>query len=302
MSDSSKPTVAICGLGTMGAGMARQLLSAGYSTSVYNRSRERAVSLESAGATVVDSPRAAAQKADIVISMVSDDNASRAVWLGENGALSGVKRGALLIESSTLTVEWVKELAHAAQQRQCDFVDAPVTGSKPQAEAGELLFLAGGTENAVQRARPLFDAMGRGVVHVGETGSGALLKLINNFLCGVQAASMAEALGWLQAANLNPAEAIKVLGEGAPGSPILRRTAERATQHDFTPAFSLRLMIKDLMYAVQEASRSGLELHTAMAALERFRQAEQKHLGEEDFAAVVQPLLTEAATGKRGKP
>ena len=301
MSDSSKPTVAICGLGTMGTGMARRLLSAGYPTWVYNRSRTRAVSLESDGAVVAESPRAAAQKADIVISMVADDNASRSTWLGENGVLAGVKRGALLIESSTLTVEWVKELAQAAQQRQCDFVDAPVTGSKPQAASGELLFLAGGTQSAVERARPVFAVMGRGVVHVGATGSGALLKLINNFLCGVQAASMAEALGWIEAANLNAAEAIKVLGEGAPGSPIVRRTVERTLQNDFNPAFSLRLMIKDMMYAVQEASRSGLELHTAMAALERFRQAEQKGLGEEDFAAVVRPLLTETAEGKRGK-
>jgi 3-hydroxyisobutyrate dehydrogenase len=192
----------------------------------------------------------------------------------------------LLIECSTLTVEWVKELADAAQRRQCDFVDAPVTGSKPQAASGELLFLAGGTQSAVERARPVLSVLGRGVICVGGTGSGALLKLVNNFLCAVQAASMAEALAWMEHSGINVDQAVKVLGEGAPGSPIIRRTAERAAQNDFTPFFSLRLMIKDLMYAIREGSRSGVELRTATAALQRFRQAEEKGFGEKDFAAV----------------
>lgn len=290
MSDSSKPTIAICGLGTMGGGMAGKLLSARYPTWVYNRSREKAESLKANGAMVADSPRAAAQNADIVISMVADDNASRSIWLDESGALADVKPGALLIECSTLTVEWVKEVADAARQRQCDFVDAPVTGSKPQAAAGELLFLAGGSESAVERARPVLSAMGRGVVHVGGTGSGSLLKLVNNFLCAVQAASMAEALAWMESSGINIAQAVKVLGEGAPGSAIIRRTAERAAQNDFTPFFSLRLMIKDLMYAIREGSRSGVELQTATAALQRFRQAEEKGFGEEDFAAVTRTV------------
>ena len=125
---------------------------------------------------------------------------------------------------------------------------------------------------------------------MGATGSGALLKLVNNFLCGVQAASMAEALAWMETAGMDVDQSLKVLGEGAPGSPIIRRTAERAVQNDFTPAFSLRLMIKDLMYAVQDASRNSVELQTASAALQRFRQAEQQGFGDEDFAAVMLPL------------
>lgn len=279
--------------------MAGRLLAAGYSTTIYNRTRDKAAAFAQRGASVADSPRAAAKDAQVVISMVADDNASREVWLGGQGALAVVKAGTLLIESSTLTITWVKELARAAAERGCDFLDAPVTGSKPQAEAGELLFLAGGTADAVEKARPVLSEMGRGIVHLGATGSGALLKLVNNFLCGVQTASMAEALAWLEASHMNIEQAVKVLGAGAPGSPILRRTAERLAQNDFTSAFTLRLMLKDLMYAMKESSLTGIKLQTAAAALERFRQAEQEGLGDDDFAAVALALREQTSKAKR---
>jgi len=286
----AKPRVALLGLGAMGAGMAGRLLAAEYPTTVYNRSREKAAPFAQRGATVAAFPRDAAAKADIVVSMVADDPASRDVWLGENGALAGAASGSLLIECSTLTVKWVRELAGEMTEHGCDFVDAPVTGSKPQAAAGELLFLTGGSDAAVERAKPVLSAMGRGVVHLGPTGSGALLKLINNFLCGVQAASMAEALAWLQTGGIDRDKAVSILSEGAPGSPILRRTAERAGKQDFVPAFSLRLMAKDMTYALEEASRSGIDLQTAASALARFKDGLQKGFGEEDFAAVTKSV------------
>lgn len=299
MNQGTQPSVAICGLGTMGIGMAGRLLAASYPLTVYNRTPEKADALVKAGARAASSPREAAANADVIIGMVADDNASREVWLGERGALAGARRGSLLIESSTLTVTWIHELARAAAEHGCEFVDAPVTGSKSQAEAGELLFLAGGAESAVERARPALSAMGRGVVHVGKTGSGALLKLVNNFLCAVQTASMGEALAWMEAAHLDVDKAVKVLGEGAPGSPILRRTADRLKLEDFTPAFSLRLMIKDLMYAIKEGSHNGIQLQTAAAALSRFREAEQEGFGGQDFAAVALPLREHAGQTKR---
>ena len=288
--DKTKPRVALLGLGNMGAGMAGRLLAAEFPTTVYNRSHAKAAPFTQRGATAAASPRDAAMNADIVISMVADDSASRQVWLGGSGALAGVTAGSLLMECSTLTVQWVRELGAEAAKRGCDFVDAPVTGSKPQAAAGELLFLAGGSDAAVERARPVLLTMGRDMVHLGPTGSGALLKLINNFLCGVQAASMAEALAWLQAGGIDRAKAVSVLNEGAPGSPILRRTAERVEKKDFVPAFSLRLMAKDMSYAIEEASRSGVDLRTAASALARFQDGVSKGFGEEDFAAVAKAI------------
>jgi len=156
-----KTPVAVLGLGIMGSGMARRLVSSGFPLSVYSRSREKAAPFAELGVYLADSPRQAAERADVVISMVSDDTASRAVWMGDAGALAGARRGSVLIESSTLTVAWIKELAEASSQRDLEFLDAPVTGTKPHAESGQLLFLVGGSANAVEVARPVLSALGR---------------------------------------------------------------------------------------------------------------------------------------------
>jgi len=283
----SKPRMAILGLGIMGAGMASRLLSAGFPVAVYNRNPDKAGPFSNAGALVAGSPREAASHAEIIISMVADDIASQGVWLGENGALAGAARGSLLIECSTLTVGWIKELSAAAMQRGCEFLDAPVTGTKPHAASGELLFLVGGSASALATAQPVLSVLGRETVHLGPTGSGALLKLINNFMCGVQAASFAEAVSLIEAGGLDRAKAEAVLTSGAPGSGIVKRAAASAAANDFTPNFRLRLMAKDLGYAIDEASHRGLQLQTASSALALFKQAIVKGHGDEDFSAVV---------------
>jgi 3-hydroxyisobutyrate dehydrogenase len=282
----SKPNVAILGLGIMGTGMASRLLSAGFPLTVYNRNREKCVPFGDAGAFIATSPREAASRAQIILSMVADDSASRAVWLGENGALNGVSPGSVLIESSTLSVGWVKELEAAGAQRGCEFLDAPVTGSKPQAASGELHFLVGGSADALDAARSVFSVLGRDAVHLGPTGSGALMKLINNFMCGVQAASFAEAVALIDAGGLDRGKATSILSAGAPGSGIVKRIADRVVTNDFTPNFALRWMAKDLAYALDGASRNGVALQTASAALSVFEQAIAEGLGNEDFSAV----------------
>src|SRR5262249_20339014 len=151
---------------------------------VYNRTRSRAEPLAQAGARIADSPRDAARDADFVFAMVSDDPASREVWLGENGALSGAKQCAILLDCSTLTPRWVKELGQLAAERGCHFLDAPVTGSKPQADAGELGFFIGGDAETVERARPVLEPLSVFIHHMGPTGSGAMYKLINNLIGG----------------------------------------------------------------------------------------------------------------------
>ena len=280
-----KSHVAILGLGTMGAGMAGRLLSASFPLTVYNRNRDKARPFTASGADVADSPRDAASRSEIVISMVADDAASRAVWFGENGALAGAQRGSVLIESSTLSVGYVKELGDAAAQKGCQFLDAPVTGTKPHAASGQLLFLVGGSATVLDAVRPVLAAMSRDVIHLGPQGSGARMKLINNFVCGVQAASFAEALEMAKVAGLDQATAAKILTEGAPGSGIVKRIAAQLTAND-DPNFILRLMAKDLAYAVNEASAQGMQLQTASAALQIFQQAVAAGHGDEDFSAV----------------
>jgi 3-hydroxyisobutyrate dehydrogenase len=286
----SKPKVAILGLGIMGGGMARRLLSAGFPVAVYNRNKEKSAPLGSEGAFVANTPREAAARSEIILSMVSNDDASRDTWLGENGALAGAAPNSLLIESSTLTVGWIHELAGKTAERGCRFLDAPVTGTKPHAASGELTFLVGGTAEAVEAAKPVFSVLGRETNHLGPVGSGALMKLINNFVCGVQAASLAEALGLIHAGGLDRTKALSILTNGAPGSGIVKRVADRVTAGNFEPNFALRWMAKDLSYAIAEGSDRKISLQTATAALSVFQKAIAEGHGDEDFSAVSKAL------------
>ncbi len=151
--------IAILGLGVRGSGVAANWLKKGFAVSVYNRTRAKAAPLAAAGARIASSPRDAATDADIVVAMVADDDASRKVWFGEDGALAGMKRGAIAVESSTLTPDWVRELAAAAVAKGCDFLDSPVGGTKHAAAEGKLVLFVGGYAAALDRARPALEAI-----------------------------------------------------------------------------------------------------------------------------------------------
>jgi len=278
--------VTLLGLGTMGTGMAGSLLKAGIPLTVWNRTAARAAAFQSVGARVAATPCDAVRDATCVISMLSDVSASRSVWLGEGGALAGAAPGTLLIESSTITPNWLRELDAAARARGCSLVDAPVTGSRSQAAAGELLFLAGGEASAVERATPVLRAMGRDVVRLGPLGSGATLKLINNFVCAVQLAAFGEALAFLDKTQLDPNVALPVLLNGAPGSPLLKSIAARIAEHDSTVHFAIALMQKDITYAIEDAGARSVKLRTAGVALELFRAAAEHGFASSDLSAL----------------
>jgi 3-hydroxyisobutyrate dehydrogenase len=284
----SKPRVAFLGLGLMGSGMARRLLAGGFPLTVFNRNAEKAKPFAAEGAQIASRPREAAAKADVIISMVADDKASRSLWLGENGALAAAKPGAVCIECSTVTVNWARELSVAATARGCGFLDAPVTGSKTHAAAGELVFLAGGEPATLEKARPVLAAMSKAVLHIGPVGSGALIKLINNFVCGVQVASLAEAMAMIERSGLDRAKALEVLTGGAPGSPLVKTVSARMTAPDYTPNFLLRLMAKDLGYAIEEGRKLSVELATAATALEVFQNSIAAGYGDKDMAGIVE--------------
>jgi 3-hydroxyisobutyrate dehydrogenase len=280
--------VALIGLGTMGIGMGGRLLGAGFPLKVYNRTAERAAPLVARGAVQVSSPAEAAADSDVIIAMVSDDRASREVWLGEKGALRNVKKGAVPIDSSTMSPRWAREWAKTAKELGLSALDAPVTGSKPQAASGELIFLVGGDADALERARPALTVMSRRIAHMGPNGSGALMKLINNFLAAVQAASLGEAIALIERSGLNRDAALDILYNGAPGSPLIKTVGARMTAQDYAVNFFLRLMEKDLSYAMAEAREHGLNLRTAAAAASIFEEAEKRGWGDKDFSAVVE--------------
>jgi 3-hydroxyisobutyrate dehydrogenase len=289
-SDFVSKRVAILGLGTMGAGMAANVLKAGFSLSVYNRTAAKAKALVDGGAHFASMPGEAAEGASIVISMLSDDSASREVWLGGGGALEAVGKDAILIESSTVSPSWIAELADLSASRGAQFLDAPVTGSRMQAEAGQLSFLVGGNEATVEAAAPVLKAMSKEIVHLGPVGSGAKMKLINNFLCGVQVASLAEGLAWIERSGLDREKALAVLKSGAPGSPLLGAISARMVNQNYNVNFLLTLMAKDLLYAEAEAAHCNVDLKTAETARGLFEVAIAQGLGNEDMSSVIEPL------------
>lgn len=285
-----KMSVALLGTGTMGAGMARNLLKAGFAVTVYNRTRAKAEPLAAQGATVADTAAEAVRGAQVIVSMLADDEASRAAWKGEGGALDAAQEGAVLVESSTVSPDWIEELGALGAARGLHVLDAPVTGSRVQAEEGQLTFLVGGGEEALGRVRPVLEAMSKEVVHLGPAGSGARMKLLNNFLCGVQVASLAEGMSWLERSGLDREQALQLLRKGAPGSPLLSAISARMVSRDYSVNFLLRLLAKDLQYAHAAAAQAGAELTTAANALRLFERAMAAGHGGEDMAAVVEVL------------
>jgi 3-hydroxyisobutyrate dehydrogenase len=220
--------------------------------------------------------------------------ASREVWLGNDGALDAAMKGAILIESSTVSPSWIAELARLAEEHGADLLDAPVTGSRTQAEAGQLSFLVGGKDSTLEAATPVLKAMSKEITHLGPVGSGAKMKLINNFLCGVQVASLAEGLAWIERSGLDRDKALSILKAGAPGSPLFGAISARMVSHTYTVSFLLKLMTKDLLYAQNEAARFNVDLRTAEVARSLFESAIAQGFGDEDMASVIEPLRKEA--------
>ncbi len=290
----SKQSVALLGLGTMGHGMAINLLKGGFPLTVWNRTAAKAEPLAAMGAALAKTPALAAGSADVVLAMLSDDEASQSAWLGNDGALGAMGAGAIAVESSTLSPRWIAELATAAAKRGLRMVEAPVTGSRAQAAQGQLTFLAGGDHEALAAVTPVLRCMSKEIVHLGPMGSGAQLKLINNFLCAVQVTSFAEALRWIESAGLQRDVALDFLKRGAPGSGIFSAMSERMTRGTYEVNFLLRLMEKDIRYAQAAAAELGINLSTSSPTQKLFRTALEQGFGEKDMSAVVEVVRANA--------
>jgi len=290
VADIKATKVAILGLGTMGSGMASNLLKAGVPLAVYNRTQSKAQPFAAKGARIAATPAEAVKGVSIVLSMLSDDDASRDAWLGKKGALAAAEPGAILIESSTASPAWIAELAALAERRGNPLLDAPVTGSRTQAEGGQLTFLVGGPAEALEAATPILEAMSKEIIHLGPIGSGAKMKLINNFLCGVQVASLAEAMAWIERSGLDRDRALAVLKSGAPGSPLLAAMSTRMVNRDYTVNFLLRLLSKDMLYASNEAAACNVDLKTAETSRALMETAIADGYGEQDMSSLVEPL------------
>ena len=279
--------IALLGLGAMGRRMGHRLLAAGHELVVWNRSAGPADTLAAAGAAVAATPREAADGAEVVWSMVFDDAASREVWMAPgSGALSGLSAIAIAVESSTLSPGHVGELAAAVARTGAEFVDAPVAGSRPQAEAGQLIFLAGGPATVVDRLRPLLLAMGGAVHRVGDVASGAWLKLAINAMFATQVVAVAEQLNMLRRAGLDMKSTLDILRQMPTTSPAAAGAAALMLAGDFSPQAPVELIAKDLAYAVASGRQSGCDLILTAAVLQRFDAATAAGWGKENLVAV----------------
>ena len=281
--------VALLGQGLMGSGIAQNILKAGFPLTIYNRTKAKALPQLEKGGEWAQTPAAAAAAADMVISVVGDDAASRAVWLGEDGAVAGLRPGALAVECSTVSLDWVRELHALVTGRGGRFIDAPLTGSKLVAQAGTLTLLVGAEPSTLEQARPVLSAFSSKIIHFGAPGAGTTFKLVNNMAAGAQLAVLGEALALAERAGLNMETVTEAITSGAVASPIVKGKVAAMIARDHTDThFALRWMHKDLTYALRAADEAGVAMPTIAVARELFRLAMQAGLGQQDCGAVAE--------------
>jgi 3-hydroxyisobutyrate dehydrogenase/2-hydroxy-3-oxopropionate reductase len=291
----AEPTVAILGTGRMGSAMAERLAGQGVSVVVFNRSVDRAHALaERIGASVAATPAEAADGADVVISMVADDAAVRAMYDGPDGVPAGIGQGAVAIDMSTVMPDTIRAIAPAVRTRGAGVLDAPVSGSVGSTLAGELTIMAGGEAADLERARPVLDRLAKRVFHMGELGTGAAMKLaVNTLIYGLNGA-IAEGLVLAERNSIDRALAYDVLAASAAGAPFVVYKRAAFVDPDGTPvAFSLALADKDLRLIRQLADASGTAMPQAATNLETIRAAERSVGEDADFSTVASHLREE---------
>jgi 3-hydroxyisobutyrate dehydrogenase-like beta-hydroxyacid dehydrogenase len=279
--------IAFLGTGAMGSRMAANLIRAGHHLTVWNRTAGALAPLLALGARQADTPREAASGADVVISMLTDDAAAHAVWLDpDTGAASGMMAGAIALESSTVSPIWVRHLAAVLARSGVDLLDAPVAGSRPQAESGQLIFMVGGDDATLERARPVLEAMGQMIHHIGPVGQGAVLKLAVNAFFAAQLASMAELLALLGRSGLPEPQAAELLATFPVTSPALAGAARMMAARASVPLFTIDLIAKDLGYALDEGEAKGLPLTATAATRNIFAMAQARGFGALNITAL----------------
>lgn len=296
---AEKTRVALLGVGAMGARMAQRLLQAGYSVTLYNRNPARAQALLEQGGVCASSPREAAARADIVMSMVRDDEASAQLWCDPDiGALYGLSEGAVAIESSSLTPRWTSELARRVEALGAQFLAAPVVGSRAQAQAGQLVYLVGGDADALAKVRPVLSVMGCGIHHVGRCDNAMAMKLLVNVLFGVQVAALGEMLGFARAAGIGVQRAVDILNTLALSSPALQGLGHLISRADYAPSFPIDLVEKDFDYALTCAQALGVDTPTCAAVHGVYTRACEAGYAQDNIAGVAQLYLAQAGLSR----
>src|SRR3954449_471286 len=290
-------TVAFIGLGRMGHGMAGRYLDAGFAVAVWNRSKAKAGDLIARGARWASSPADAAIEADAIVTMVADDEASRAVWLGKDGVATRARPGAIAIECSTVSYNHALDLARELRRRGLIYIDCPVTGLPDAAAAGKLTLLVGAEPADLEKARPYLAPLSTTIRHFGAIGSGTVYKLINNLLGAIQIAGLAEGLAIAEQAGLDMNLVLEAIEHGVAASPQVLRHSKRMVARNFSGAtFTAALRHKDAAYAVAlaESLLSGAPL-MGRAAVEAYARA-KAHAPDDDEGKMIE--IVSHAKGK----
>ena len=278
------------GLGKMGNPMCQQLIKAGNQMVVYNRSKGKEEALRMNGVVAASSPASIIQQADVIILMVSDDQAVWDIFSGEQGLLQAKTSGKLIINMSTVSPTISKALSTLCKQQGNNYIDAPVSGSVKQAEEKALVIMVGGEEAIFEMAKPILETLGKLVMLVGPTGAGNAAKLAMNTMLAFSTQGLAESMIFAQRHEIRLDDFITILNNSAMGSPFIKLKGDAIVQNNYRAAFALKHLAKDLRLAKSE----GLATPLAETAFQTFQQAEPA-LGEEDIIAVVKQLCPSAA-------
>ena len=279
--------IGFIGLGTMGIPMAHHLLKDGNELIIYNRTKEKMSFLKEEGAMLANSPKEVALKSEVVFTMLTADAAVEEVILGENGIIYGADPGLIVVDSSTISPSTSKKVAEELSRHDVEMLDAPVTGSEPQAIEGTLTFMVGGKKEIYEKCMDLFLAMGKNVYYIGENGKGSYTKLANNTMAAINLLAFSEALTMATKAGIDPEVFVKVVSSGGARSGMAENKAEKVLNRDFQPQFMTQLLHKDLSLASNVAKE--LEISTPVLGLgkEIFQMAKAKGYGAEDMSAVI---------------
>jgi 2-hydroxy-3-oxopropionate reductase len=293
--------VGFIGLGIMGRPMAKNLMDAGYELVVHNRSPEKAEELaEEGNATAAGSPREVAEACDIVITMLPDSPDVEAVVAGEDGVLEGIRDGALLVDMSTISPVVTEELSAKIRKQGASMLDAPVSGGDVGAIEGALSIMVGGSEEDFERARPLFDVMGKVATHVGPTGAGQVVKACNQIVVALTIEAVSEALVLGSRGGVAPEKLVEALSGGLAGSAVMEAKKEKFFSHDFEPGFRIELHHKDLGIALAAGREYGVALPVTAIVDQMLEALKAKGRGDRDHSALL-TLLEEAAQHEIGE-
>jgi 3-hydroxyisobutyrate dehydrogenase len=282
--------IAVLGAGAMGSRLVQNLLNAQYQVVVYNRTVDKVKPLVEKGAIYAATPKEAAEQADIAIGMVTDNDASKSLWLdSETGAILGLDRDKIAIESSTLTVDWIQELATAVSNRGASFLDAPIVGSRPQAEAGKLIYLVGGEAETLARVQSVLVSTGAASIHhVGSIGRGMTMKLAVNALFGIQIAALAEAIGMLTKNGISGEKAMECLGELPIVSPVAKLAGNLMLTGNYAPLFPIGLVEKDFGYFIQTARASNASIPVSTSVRNVYENAIARGYDNDNITGIIQ--------------